>query len=200
MLRVGLTGGIGSGKSTVADRFAALGVPIIDADVVAREVVAPGTPTLEQVIEAFGEQLRRADGALDRRRLRAEVFADPAQRTRLEALLHPAILAEFRRRLADIKAPYCLLVVPLLIESGWDSEVDRVLVIDATPGQQVARTRERDATTEQEVRAIIATQATRAERLAAADDVIVNDGDLAQLERRVLALHRHYLTLAGTGD
>lgn len=196
MLAVGLTGGIGSGKSTVADCFAALGVPLIDADVIAREVVAAGTAGLASVVEAFGREIVDDTGALDRRRLRERVFADDTARRQLEAILHPLIRAEMRRQVADCTHPYCIVVVPLLLESGQRDLVQRVLVVDVPEEVQVARTCTRDHVSEAQVRAIIAAQIPRDDRLARADDVITNDRDDAHLRREVARLHARYLKLA----
>jgi dephospho-CoA kinase len=196
MLRIGLTGGIASGKSTVVRLFAAHGVPIIDSDVIAREVVAPGTPGLAEVRARFGEQVLRADGSLDRRALRRLVFADPAARRDLEAIVHPLIRAATAERSAAAGGPYQINVIPLLVESGRRAKIDRVLVVDCPEELQIERVMQRDQVTEAETRAILAAQVSRRERLAAADDVIVNDGDAAALQAQVDALHAKYLHLA----
>jgi len=195
-LRVGLTGGIASGKTTVANLFAARGIAVIDTDQIAREIVASGQPALARVVEAFGRDILDASGALDRRRLRASVFADPAGRRRLEALLHPLILDEMARRSADAPGPYQILVIPLLAETGRTEYVDRVLVVDCPVDVQVARLLARDAENELQARAMIAAQATREQRLALADDVIVNDGALDALESEVKALDARYRELS----
>ena len=196
MLIVGLTGGISSGKSTVAERFAARGVPCIDADQLTRDLVEPGEPLLKRLVASFGEGTLDAQGRLDRRRLRERVFADPVERRRLEALMHPAVYAAMRGRIAALDAPYCLLVIPLLVETGAQSRVHRVLVVDVDEATQRARTAARDGVSPEQVEAILASQASRAERLAAADDVIDNGGDRDALEARVEALHHRYLALA----
>lgn len=196
MLRVGLTGGIGSGKTTVADLFAAHGIPVIDTDVIARQVVAPGSALLPQLSKRFGKDILAADGSLDRGRLRKRVFADKARLNELEQLLHPAIKAEVLAQTSTLNSPYCIIVVPLLLEKGWQEMVDRVLVVDCPESLQAERTLQRDTITAEEVRAIIATQTTREIRLAAADDVIHNDGDLNKLQQQVEQLHSHYLKLA----
>ncbi len=198
MLIVGLTGGIGSGKSTVADLFAARGVPCIDADLLTRELVEPGTPLLAAITESFGAGMLDASGHLDRRRMRDRVFADPSARKRLEGLLHPAVYAAMRDRVAALDAPYCLLVIPLLTETDGARRVHRVLVVDVDESAQRTRTAARDGMSPSQVDAILATQATRAERLAIADDVVDNRGDRAALEIQVEALHRRYLELAAT--
>jgi dephospho-CoA kinase len=198
VLIVGLTGGIGSGKSTVAELFAARGVPYIDADQLTRQLVAPGSALLAEIVGTFGDGMLDRDGRLDRRRMREQVFSDPTARERLEGLLHPAVYAAMRERIASLDAPYCLLVIviPLLVETGGTQRVHRVLVIDIGEAEQRARTAERDGVDPDQVDAILASQATRTERLEAADDVIDNRGDRAQLDSQVEKLHRHYLELA----
>lgn len=200
MLIVGLTGGIGSGKSTVAERFAARGVPCIDADQLTRELVEPGTPLLAQIAAAFGPDALTADGRLDRRRLRERVFANPAERRRLEGLMHPAVQAAMRDRLAALDAPYCLLMIPLLVETGGQQRVHRVLVVDVDEATQRERTAARDQVPATQIDAILATQASRDQRLAVADDVIDNRGDPEALEAQVARLHRRYLELANSRD
>jgi dephospho-CoA kinase len=195
-LRVGLTGGIASGKSTVAALFAALGVPVIDTDVLAREVVAPGEPLLGRLVERFGTGILAADGSLDRRALRGIVFADDRARADLEALLHPAIRAALEARSAAAGGPYQILAIPLLVESGRPDRVDRVLVVDCEPGLQLRRVQARDGSTRAEAEAILRAQASREARLAAADDVILNEGSLEALRGQVEGLHARYLTLA----
>lgn len=196
MLIVGLTGGIGSGKSAVAARFAALGAPVIDADVIAREVVEPGTPGLERIVEMFGADVLDERGRLNRARLASKVFGDPDRRKRLEAILHPLIREEMRQRAARIAAPYCILAIPLLIETGQRDLVHRVLVVDTPPELQYQRVAARDGRPRAEIEAIVNAQASREARLAAADDVIINDSDFAALDHQVAELHRRYLALA----
>ena len=196
MFKVGLTGGIASGKSRVADFFSALGVPIVDSDVIAREVVAPGTPGLEAIRERFGAAVIGADGALDRRALRAQVFADPAARRELEAITHPLIRARMQALTESAQGPYVINAIPLLAESGGRRNLDRVLVVDCPQELQVARVMARDEVDEAAARRVLAAQATREARLAIADDVIVNDGDLAALKTAVHTLHDRYLALA----
>jgi len=195
-LRVALTGGIASGKSTVAGLFAALGVPVIDTDVVAREVVAPGSPGLAAVTARFGAQILDAAGALDRARLRDIVFADPQARRDLEALLHPLIQARTAERSRAAGGDYQLIAVPLLVETGTAGDYDRVLVVDCEPATQIARLMLRDRAPEAQARAILAAQATREERLSQADDVITNTADLPALARQVETLHQRYRHLA----
>ncbi len=199
LLRVGLTGGIASGKTTVAERFSELGVPVIDADAAARSVVAPGEPALAEVVGRFGPSVLDAAGSLERRELRKRVFADSQGRRDLEAILHPRIRAEMERRAAASSGPYLVMAIPLLVETGAFDRVDRVLVVDVEESVQLARLMARDACSADEARAILAAQATRAERLARADDVLPNGADLGELRRGVDALHLRYLALAATG-
>ncbi|MBI5042054.1 MAG: dephospho-CoA kinase [Gammaproteobacteria bacterium] len=198
MLRIGLTGGIGSGKSTVAALFAARGVPVIDADVIARELVAPGQPALADIVATFGTDILDANGQLDRARLRARVFNDDAQRQRLEAILHPRIQAVMAERAAAQTTPYVLLVIPLLFEAGQRDLVDRVLVVDVPVAQQGERVAARDHLPVEQIEAIFAAQLNREQRVAGADDIIDNSGDVAALERQVDALHHRYLSLANS--
>jgi dephospho-CoA kinase len=200
-LRIGLTGGIASGKSTVADMFADLGVPVIDTDVIARDVVRPGQPALQEIREAFGDDVVTADGTLDRATMRAIVFGDDAARRRLEAILHPRIGAATRQQADAAGGDYQVIVVPLLVGSSLRAFVDRVLVVDCDEETQVARLLARDAESEAQARRILAAQSSREERLAIADDVITNDDDLDQTREQVLALHRRYLhAAAARGD
>jgi dephospho-CoA kinase len=197
MLRIGLTGGIASGKSAAAAVFAGLGVPVIDSDVIAREVVAPGSPGLAAIRARFGDGVLQADGQLDRRALRAQVFADPAARRDLEALTHPLIRQKMAALSAAAGGPYQVHAIPLLVEGGAKRPgIDRVLVIDCPEALQIERVMARDRVDEASARAVLAAQATRAQRLAAADDVIVNDRGLDALQDAVTALHRRYLELA----
>jgi dephospho-CoA kinase len=191
---IGLTGGIGSGKSAAAEEFARLGATVVDTDAIAHELTATGGAAIAKVQRLFGKEVIGADGAMDRAKVRARVFADPVAKKALEALLHPMIRDESRRRIAAAKGPYALHVVPLLVESAdYGSRVDRVLVVDCPEALQIARVRARSGLAEAEVRAILASQASRAERLAAADDVIDNSGSLDALRKQVAALHQRYL-------
>jgi dephospho-CoA kinase len=199
-LRIGLTGGIASGKSTVADMFADLGVPVIDTDVIARDVVRPGQPALEEIREAFGAGVIAADGTLDRSAMRAIVFGDDAARRRLEAILHPKIREVTIEQAEAAGGAYQVIVVPLLVESSLRAFVDRVLVVDCDEEIQVVRLLERDTESEQQARKILAAQSTRDERLAIADDVIENEGSLEDAREQVLALHRSYLREAAARD
>lgn len=197
-LVVGLTGGIGSGKSAVADLFAALGVPVVDADAIAHDLSRPGRPGHEAVLAAFGPGVLAPDGTLDRAALRREVFADPAARARLEAVLHPLIRGEARKAIGTWAAPWGLVVVPLLFErGGFDGVVGRTIVVDCPEDEQLRRVVARSGLTEAEVRAIMATQLPRAERVARADDVIDNGGPRSALAAQVAALDARYRALAG---
>lgn len=194
---VGLTGGIGSGKTTVADMFAAHGAAVIDTDLIAHALTAPGGAAMPAIAAAFGAQFVTDSGALERSRMRAAVFSDAAAKARLEAILHPMIRVETERATAQAGGSYLLYVVPLLVESAsWRARVDRILVIDCPGAVQVARVMQRNAMHEADVLAIMAAQASRAARLAAADDIIVNDGDAGQLAPHVERLHAFYCSLA----
>jgi len=197
---VALTGGIASGKSEVERRFAALGVPVIDADIVSRELVAPGMPALADIVTVFGEPMLDATGALDRRAMRNLVFNDEESRKRLEAILHPRVREEIFVRAHRAHGAYVLLVIPLLVETGAYDWVDRVLVVDVPREQQLARLVARDKTTPALAEAILDAQVTREQRLAATDDVIDNGGEQAALDRQVAELHRRYLALAADRD
>ncbi|PXX06749.1 dephospho-CoA kinase [Paraburkholderia tropica] len=196
---LGLTGGIGSGKSTVADLFAARGVPLVDTDVIAHRITAPGGLAMAPIAAQFGPEFVAADGSMDRARMRALVFSDETARKRLEAITHPLIRAETERETREANGPYVIVVVPLLVESGaWKSRVARVLVVDCSVETQIGRVMRRNGFSREQVQAIIARQATREARLAAADDVIVNDGaKLEALAQDVEILHQRYLALAG---
>jgi dephospho-CoA kinase len=195
--RVGLTGGIASGKSTAAKFFGALGVPILDSDQIAREVVEPGQPPLERLVERFGPVILTPDGHLDRPKLREIVFSDPKARADLEALTHPAIGAALEARSAAAGGPYQVIVIPLLVEKNLTSQVDRVLVVDCDEELQIRRLRDRDGSTPEQARAILDAQASRATRLKAADDVITNDADMSAVRTQVETLHPRYLELVG---
>lgn len=200
MLAVALTGGVGSGKSTVAGLFARLGVPVIDADEISRALTAPGSPVLDLIAEAFGARFVNPGGHLDRAALRALVFADPAARKRLESILHPRIHSEMRRRLAQLSAPYAVLEIPLLFETGQTDIADRILVVDLPESEQISRVQRRSGLEAAEIRRIVDSQAPRSQRLEGADDVIDNSGEPVALEDRTRRLHRYYLELAATRD
>lgn len=190
---VGLTGGIASGKSTVAEHFAALGVPVIDADAVSREVVAPGEPALAQLVTTFGEDILTPAGELDRARLREAAFSDDAHRRQLEAILHPAIGERMQQRIQEADSPYVIQMVPLLVETGGHQHVDRVLVVDAPESTQIERVTARDNVPAEHAEAILRAQADREHRLTHADDVILNDGDPKHLAQWVNQLHQAYV-------
>ena len=201
MLVITLTGGIGSGKSTVARIFAELGAPVIDADLVAREVVEPGSPMLAEIASAFGPEVLDGAGNLRRDTLREMVFGDPAARRRLEAIMHPRIREIMEQRLSGLHAPYAILVIPLLLETGQTDLGDRTLVVDLPESLQIERVRQRDHLEEARIRTILAAQCDRSTRLSAADDVIDNRGDPAGLRDQVEKLHQRYLALTAVpGD
>ena len=196
-LVVGLTGGIGSGKSAAADAFARLGATVVDTDAIAHELTGPGGAAVAEVGSLFGKAFIDASGAMDRKRMRDVVFSDTEEKQRLEALLHPMIRAESARRIAAATGPYAVLVVPLLIESaGYRERVGRVLVVDCPEAIQITRVRQRSGLPEEEIRRIIASQVQREKRLAAADDVIDNSGPVSALQQQVRKLHETYIKLA----
>ena len=196
-LRVALTGGIASGKSTVARLFAERGVPVIDTDEIAHDVTRRGAPAVARIAAELGSDLVDAHGELNRRLLRDRVFADPALRRRLEALLHPLILAEAARRSEKAGGDYQIVVVPLLVEAGLEGGFDRVLVVDSSEAHQIERLQARDGEGRAAATRMLAAQASRSQRLASADDVVRNDGTLAMLAAQIDALHRSYLEAAG---
>ena len=195
-IRIGLTGGIASGKTMVADFFSELGVPVIDTDVIARQVVEPGTAALDKIRGTFGDEVMQEDGSLNRKALREIVFADTAKREQLEAILHPRIREETMRQVAAVNEPYMIVVVPLLVESPMSALMDRVLVVDCSEETQLKRLLLRDNENVVTAQRIIDAQASRADRLAIADDVINNDGDPAKAREQALELHQSYLALA----
>jgi dephospho-CoA kinase len=195
-LLIALTGGIASGKSTIADLFANLGVPVLDTDQIARDVVEPGSPTLQQLVSEFGSDILDSQGRLDRARMRERVFGDHSQRQRLEAITHPAIRAELARRSAAAGGDYQVHVIPLLVEAGRAEAYDRVLVVDSSEEEQIRRLTHRDRASPEQARRMLAAQATREQRLAVADDVIVNMGTPEDLPGFVHTLHRNYELIA----
>lgn len=199
---VGLTGGVGSGKSTVAERFSRLGAAVIDTDAIAHELTAPQGAAMAALISAFGPQIMVSTGALDRVAMRSLVFSNPDARKKLEAILHPLIRAESIRRIAAVSAPYALLVVPLLVEhlSAYRALLQRIAVVDCDEAQQLARTALRPGLDMEQARAILAAQASQASRLEIADDLIDNRGNLSQLDKQIESLHGKYLQLALQGD
>ncbi|MCG6863520.1 MAG: dephospho-CoA kinase [Chromatiaceae bacterium] len=198
MLVVALTGGVGSGKSSVAALLAGLDVPVIDADAISHTLTAAGSPVLGLIAEAFGSCFIDADGHLDRAAMRSLVFSDPSARARLEAILHPRILSEMRRRIEALSAPYVVLEIPLLFETGQTHLADRILVVDLPEVEQVRRVQLRSGLGIEEIRRVIGNQASRSERLKGADDIIDNSGSFRALEDQVNHLHRYYLELAAT--
>ncbi|MEH5010462.1 dephospho-CoA kinase [Phytobacter diazotrophicus] len=193
---VALTGGIGSGKSTVADAFARLGVDIVDADIIARQVVEPGSVALQAIAEHFGSDILTPAGSLNRRLLRERIFASPAEKNWLNGLLHPLIHQQTQRQIAGATSPYVLWVVPLLVENHLQNKADRVLVIDVSPETQILRTMQRDGVSRENAEHILAAQATREARLAVADDIIDNNGAPDAIASDVARLHAAYLSYA----
>lgn len=194
-MRIGLTGGIASGKSTVCRLFSERGVDIVDADIVARQVVEPGQAGLTAIVEYFGPQVLDVDGRLDRQRMRKQIFSIPESRMMLEAIIHPLVREAMLQQAIQSDSAYCILCIPLLVENALQSIVDRVLVIDVETAVQEQRLMARDASSPEQVAAILATQASRERRLAAADDVIDNNRKPVELEPQVAALHQKYLLL-----
>lgn len=197
MLRIGLTGGIGSGKTSVADIFAEIGVPVIDTDVIARQLTRRDGAALPAIRAIWGESVMRPDGELDRNAMRRTVFADRRERQQLEAILHPLIRQQVVNALSAVNAPYVVVVIPLLVETGsYRDLLDRVLVVDCPESLQIERVRARSRLSKEEVLAILAAQADRASRLAAADDIITNDSDRRSLRDQVLSIHAGYSEIA----
>ena len=196
MLVIGLTGGIGSGKTAASDYLASRGITVVDADLAARIIVEPGQPALEAIRAHFGDEVIGTDGHLDRRALRERVFADADQRKALEAITHPAIGAEIARQLQASRSPYTVLVSPLLLETRQHRMAHRILLVDVPETLQVARTTHRDQVPETQVEAIMAAQMSRSEKQTRADDIVVNDGDLSHLHAQLDTLHAKYLELA----
>jgi dephospho-CoA kinase len=196
VLKVGLTGGIASGKSTVAEMFAGYGIPVIDTDLIARELVLPGMPALNAIRQRFGDRILSPDGTLDRGALRKIVFESDDSRKALEAILHPRIRRETVDRSHAAKGPYQIIVVPLLVESTLKSMMDRIVVIDCDAETQLRRLLSRDAESQEQAMRMIASQASRSERLAIASDVILNNGDLDETRRQVDSLHREFIGIA----
>ena len=195
MLTIGLTGGIGSGKSTVAELFKALGVPVYDTDVFARQLVEPGQAALDEIINVFGKSIVDTSGKLNREKLKQRVFNNDSDRIKLESILHPRIRELLLIKINNCEAPYCIAVIPLLVEQQWQHIVDRVLLVDVTETAQITRTLQRDDMPESLVKTIISSQASREARLAVADDVLDNNQGLDSLKRQVMQLHNKYLEL-----
>ncbi len=198
MLTIGLTGGIGSGKSTVSDIFQSLDVPIIDSDLIAREVVEPGEPGLDAIIQLFGSEVLHPDGTLNREHLRHLIFNDASARKQLDQILHPLIRKRSQQQLAALDTPYAILSIPLLVENGLDKSVDRVLVVDCPKQVQIERICKRDNVTPDQARAILAAQCEREQRLQVADDIIDSNTSYANMTQQVQNLHGQYLSLAGS--
>ena len=193
MLTVALTGGIGSGKTQVSDYFASLGVPVIDTDIISRQLVEPGQPALEKITESFGHQLLFASGQLDRAALREIIFNDATARKKLEDILHPAIREKVQHQLQALSFPYVIIVIPLYVETGQFLKTDRILVVDCPQEIQKNRVLARDNVSMEQLGKILEAQATRQQRLAVADDIIVNDADIETLQHKVRQLHEQYL-------
>ncbi|MDX2457751.1 MAG: dephospho-CoA kinase [Gammaproteobacteria bacterium] len=196
MLVVGLTGGIGSGKTTVAKGFNALGVPVIETDQLARELVEPGQPALNEIITVFGKNCITADGQLKRACIRQQIYSDAGLKSQLEDILHPKIRQRIKTLLADLRVAYCIVVIPLLLETHQTDLVDRILVVDTPEKEQLTRVAARDSLSDNTIMAIMQSQADRNTRLQAADDIIVNDRDLRSLTERILELHTYYMEIS----
>jgi dephospho-CoA kinase len=196
MLKVGLTGGIGCGKSTVSDIFSSLDVPVIDSDVIAREVVAPGEEGLTKIVARFGKKVLNPDGTLNRKQLRTTIFDDAEARSNLESILHPLIRKRSNEQLAKLNSSYAILSIPLLVENGLVDSVDHVLVVDCSEQTQIKRICARDSVTQDRAEAILAAQCSRDQRLEVADDIIDNEQSLAELTAKVESLHQKYLLLS----
>ena len=196
MLKIGLTGGIASGKSTIVQLFSQIGVPVIDADVIAHDLVQSGKPALLEIAYTFGQKILQKDGQLDRHYLRQIIFSDNTAKQKLEQILHPKIRQELEHCTQSINSAYCILCIPLLIEANMVDLVDRVLVVDINKAEQIKRLQQRDNSSETEIKAIIASQCSTESRLAIADDIINNDGEQKKLKNLVQTLHNNYLKLA----
>jgi dephospho-CoA kinase len=196
MLKVGLTGGIGCGKSTVCSIFARLGTPIIDTDILAREAVSKGSTTLEKLVSTIDESILLPDGNLDRSKLREIVFSDPDIRIKVESIIHPEIRSLLVQRLGMLTTPYVVIAIPLLIEKKWNEYVDRVLVVDCSIESQINRTRIRDGNSKESIQRIIDAQVSRDKRLHFADDIIYNDSDISELQMQVDKLHLYYTQMS----
>lgn len=192
MLRIGLTGGIGSGKTTVAEKFAECGAPVIDADRIAHELVKPGMPALKAIIKTFGDELLDNDGHLKRDQLSQLVFSADDQRKKLESILHPLILSEMENRIGSIQTPYCILVIPLLIETDLTKWVDKILVVDVSKKTQIERIKKRDRLDQKDIQSILNTQCSREQRLQAADEIITNEGTFEDLSLQIKELHEKF--------
>jgi len=196
MLIIGLTGGIGSGKSSACEYFIQQGIPVIDADIIAHQLVEPDSPALFEIIKNFGADFINSNGRLNRDKLRTEVFSDPKKRQQLEAIIHPRVFKEIQNQLANITTAYCVLCIPLLLETGATYEVNRVLVIDINEATQIERVMARDKLTREQIQSIINTQINRSDRLKQADDIINNDAQPEDFQQQLASIHKKYLSLA----
>ena len=196
MLKIGLTGGIGSGKSTVTQIFSDLKIPIIDADIIAHQLVEPGKPAIKAIAKQFGQQILTDQGTLNRKQLKEIIFSDPEQKKTLEQILHPLVFAEMESQIKQLSSPYCILSIPLLLETQMQDFVDRILVIDCPVEVQLERVKNRDQLNIETIKSIIASQVPREQRRQAADDIIINDADTQALAEQVKKLHNLYLSLA----
>lgn len=194
-IKIGLTGGIGSGKTTVSNMFSEIGVPIIDADIIARKLLEPGTPASQKVLHALGSDIEDKNSGISRERLRQLIFSDTKAKEILESILHPLVHDEIQRQSAQLNTPYCIIVIPLLIEAGHQDLVDRILVINTTRKIQIARTQARDSTSDHQVKKIIDSQISSDQRIQLADDVITNNSGLEELKIKVLELDKKYRSL-----
>lgn len=196
MFKIGLTGGIGSGKSTVSTLFEEFNIPVIDADIIAHQLVAINQPALKQLAQTFGSDITNSDGSLNRSKLKQQIFSDTQKKQQLEAILHPLIYAQIKKQISTLKTAYCIISIPLLIETAKTGFVDRILVIDCPIELQITRVQQRDKLTEVQINSIISSQVSRTERLAVADDVIDNTKTALQLAQQVKKLHNLYLSLS----
>ena len=195
VLKIGLTGGIGSGKSTACEIFSEFGVPVIDADIIAHSLVKPGMPALQAIISEFGEEIVTRDGCLDRKKLRNQIFTNETDRKKLENILHPAIYNEIAHETEGIRSKYCIIALPLLLETDASKIIDRILIIDAPRELQLSRASIRDDVSTSDIEAIMHSQISSNDRLAAADDIVNNDGDIDNLRRQICDLHRFYSSI-----
>jgi dephospho-CoA kinase len=195
VLKIGLTGGIGSGKSTACEIFSELGIPVIDADIIAHDLVRPGKPAFEEITKIFGKEIISNDGTLDRKKIRDQIFANETERKKLEDILHPAIYREITHQTENLNSGYCIISIPLLLETGASGIVDRVLIIDVSREFQLSRASVRDSSSKSDIEAIIDSQISREDRLAAAADIIDNEGDFDRLRKKITELHEFYSSI-----
>ena len=195
VLKIGLSGGIGSGKSTACEIFSELGIPVIDADIIAHDLVRPGKPAFEEITKIFGKDIISSDGTLDRKKIRNQIFANETDRKKLENILHPAIYREIAHQTESLNSGYCIISIPLLLETGASGIVDRVLIIDVSREFQLSRASVRDSSSKSDIEAIIVSQISREDRLAAADDILDNEGDIDHLRMKICDLHEFYSSI-----